>query len=266
VTYLDVPGARLHYKTVGTGPLLIMVGSPMDSGGFAPLASAMSADRTVVTYDPRGIGDSTRDDADGGITPELQADDVHRLIESLGGGPVDLFGSSGGATVGLALVTDHPDDIRTLVAHEPPVTNALPERDVERAHMQSFHDLYRTNGWAAAMAAFLSHIGIDPAGGGGGPAWEPTPEQLARMAAANEVFLGYVIRETTAFEPDYDALRAASTRIVIGVGATSTGQLAHRTGAAVAAILNVEPVVFPGGHVGFAAHPREFATTLAGLL
>jgi pimeloyl-ACP methyl ester carboxylesterase len=265
MTYLDVPGARLYYEASGSGPLLLMIGSPMDSTGFAPLASVMSADRTVVTYDPRGIGNSTRDD-DADITPELQADDVHRLIETLGGGPVDIFGSSGGATVGLALATAHPGDVRTLVAHEPPVTNALPEHDEERDHMQAIYDIYQTEGSMAAMGAFLAHIGIDPTGGGTGPAWEPTPEQMARMEATNKVFFGHLIRQTTAFEPDYEALRAAPTRIVVGVGATSAGQLAHRTGAAVATELGIEPIVFPGDHGGFAGQPQEFAKTLAAQL
>jgi hypothetical protein len=144
--------------------------------------------------------------------------------------------------------------VRTLVAHEPPVINALPERDEERGHMQSIYDTYRTDGSMAAMGMFLSHIGIDPTGGGEGPAWEPTPEQLTRMDATNKVFFGHLIRQTTAFEPDYEALRATATRIVIGVGAASAGQLAHRTGVA---------IVFPGDHGGFAGHPNEFATVLA---
>ena len=86
------------------------------------------------------------------------------------------------------------------------------------------------------------------------------------MEATNKVFFGHVIRQTTAFEPDYDALRAAPTRIVVGVGATSAGQLAHRTAAAVAMELGLEPVMFPGDHGGFAGHPKEFAESLAAQL
>src|SRR6266566_2616787 len=90
---LDVPGARLYYERHGTGPLLLLIGSPMDSTGFAGLAGAL-AGRTVVTYDPRGIGNSSREDTDQDVTPEQQADDVHRLLAVLGGGPADVFGSS----------------------------------------------------------------------------------------------------------------------------------------------------------------------------
>jgi pimeloyl-ACP methyl ester carboxylesterase len=96
MSFLDVPGARLYYETRGRGPLLFMIGSPMDSTGFAPLAEIMAATHSVVTYDPRGVGNSTREDAEEDITPELQADDVHRLIGALGGAPLNYLGSSGG--------------------------------------------------------------------------------------------------------------------------------------------------------------------------
>jgi len=118
---LDVPGARLYYERRGSGPLLLMIGSPMDSTGFAGLASAVASDYTVVTYDPRCIGHSSREDTSQDVTPDQQADDVHRLLSALGGGPAAVFGSSGGATVGLALVTAHSGQVHTLVAHEPPV-------------------------------------------------------------------------------------------------------------------------------------------------
>src|SRR5439155_18087377 len=94
---LDVPGARLYYERRGTGPLLLMIGSPMDSTGFAGLADALAGGYTVVTYDPRGIGNSSREDATGDVTPEQQADDVHRLLWVFDGEPAPIFGHRGGA-------------------------------------------------------------------------------------------------------------------------------------------------------------------------
>jgi pimeloyl-ACP methyl ester carboxylesterase len=137
---LDVPGARLYYERRGTGPLLLLIGSPMDSTGFAGLAGALAGRRTVVTYDPRGIGNSSREDTGQDVTPEQQADDVHRLLAVLGGGPADVFGSSGGAVAGLALVTAYPGQVRTLVAHEPPVIEVLPDRARLRAGVQDIYD------------------------------------------------------------------------------------------------------------------------------
>jgi pimeloyl-ACP methyl ester carboxylesterase len=133
---LDVPGARLYYERRGTGPPLLLIGSPMDSTGFAGFAGALAGRYTVVTYDPRGSGSSSRQDTGQGATPKQQAGDVHRLLATLGGQPTDVFGSSGGAVAGLAPVTAHPGQVRALVAHEPPLIELLPDRAQLRAEVQ----------------------------------------------------------------------------------------------------------------------------------
>src|SRR5207344_3649885 len=152
---LDVPGARLYYERRGAGPLLLLIGSPMDSTGFAGLASALASDYTVVTYDPRGIGNSSRQDTTVDVTPEQQADDVHRLLSVLGGEPAHVFGSSGGAVVGLALVTAHPGQVHTLVAHEPPVVELLPDSAQVRAEFEDIYATYRADGADQAMQKFF---------------------------------------------------------------------------------------------------------------
>jgi pimeloyl-ACP methyl ester carboxylesterase len=265
---LDVPGARLYYERRGDGPLLLLIGSPMDSTGFAGLAQVLAGRYTVVTYDPRGIGHSTREDTSSDITPEQQADDVHRLLSALGGGPADIFGSSGGAVVGLALVTAHPSQIRTLVVHEPPVIDLLPDRDQVRAQFQDVYDTYRADGPDQAMPKFMAHAGLgDPPGQeAGAPAWQPTPEQAATMRAAAETFLAHLLRPTTSYRPDLETLRSATPRVVVAVGATSQSQLAHRTALALADRLGTPAVEFPGDHGGFVSQPAPFAQTLYQLL
>jgi clorobiocin/coumermycin A biosynthesis protein CloN7/CouN7 len=261
---LDVPGARLYYERRGSGPLLLMIGSPMDSTGFAPLASALADDYTVVTYDPRGIGNSSREDASDDVTPTQQADDVHRLLPALGGGPADVFGSSGGAVVGLALVAAHPDQVRTLVAHEPPVVELLADAAQRRAEIDDVYETYQAEGAEKAMQKFMAHAGLGegPARGTDTPQWEPSPEQLARMRATTEHFLVHLLRPTTRYRPDIEALRAASTRIVVAGGATSKGQLANRTAVALADQLGTTVVDFPGDHGGFLALAEQFAREL----
>jgi pimeloyl-ACP methyl ester carboxylesterase len=261
---LDVPGARLYYERRGTGPLLLMIGSPMDSTGFAGLAAALAGDYTVVTYDPRGIGNSSRENTTEDVTPEQQADDVHRLLSALGGEPADVFGSSGGAVVGLALVTDHADQVRTLVAHEPPVVELLPDRARLRAEIEDIHDTWRADGAEKAMQKFMAHAGLGDAAGqeAGAPRWEPSPEQLARMRATTEQFLAHLLRPTTSYRPDIEALRAASTRVVVAGGATSKGQLANSTGVALAEQLGTTVVDFPGDHGGFLVFPEQFGRLL----
>ena len=264
---LDVPGARLYYERRGAGPLLLLIGSPMDSTGFAALADALADEYTVVTYDPRGIGDSSRDDT-GDVTPEQQAEDVHHLVSALVGGPADVFGSSGGAVVGLALVTTYPGQVRTLVAHEPPVIDLLPDSTQLRAEMQDIYDTYRTDGADKAMQKFLAHAGLMPAAGqqADAPHWQPSTQQIARMRASTDHFLAHLIRPTTDYRPDIAALRAAPVRIVVAAGATSKGQLPNRTAVALARQLGTPVAEFPGDHGGFLAAPEQFGRELARVL
>ena len=118
-----------------------------------------------MTYDPRGAERSTKDDPAVDATPRSHADDLHRIIEALGGGPVDLFASSGGAVNALALVATHPEDVRTLVAHEPPLARGPARPGVRPRGRPRDHDTYQRSGWGAGMAHFIavvSHRGPFP--------------------------------------------------------------------------------------------------------
>ena len=84
---LELPDVDLVYDVHGPvptedgRPLLFMIGQPMQADGFADLA-AQFPDRTVVTYDPRGLGrSSTRRDGRNDQTPQDQAADLHALAE-----------------------------------------------------------------------------------------------------------------------------------------------------------------------------------------
>src|SRR5262245_11638959 len=159
---LDVPGAVLHYDVrraeASTAPTLLMIGSPMDATGFTSLAERFK-DRTVVTYDPRGIGRSPRTDGAAESTPDLHADDLSRLISALGGGPIDIFASSGGAVNALALVARHPEPVRTLVAHEPPAAQVVPDREQALAAVMGIRRTYEREGMGPAMAKFIAIVG-----------------------------------------------------------------------------------------------------------
>jgi pimeloyl-ACP methyl ester carboxylesterase len=157
---LDAPGAVLTYdvrRTDSTAPVLLLIGSPMGAGGFGTLASHFP-DRTVVTYDPRGVERSTKADPASQSTPEQHADDLHRIITELGAGPVDLFASSGGAVNALALVARHPEDVRTLVAHEPPLAAILPDREGAMAVTRAIGETYQQRGFGAGMAHFIAVV------------------------------------------------------------------------------------------------------------
>jgi pimeloyl-ACP methyl ester carboxylesterase len=281
---LAVPGATLTYDIRSAdspgsspAPALFLIGSPMGAGGFVTLASHFT-DRTVVTYDPRGVERSVKDDPATESTPEQHADDLHRIITALGMGPVDLFASSGGAVNALALVAAHPEDVRTLVAHEPPLASILPDREGGLAASRAVRDAYQAGGFGAGMAQFIavvSHEGPFPADYGSQPAPDPAMFGLPTDDDGNRTdpLLFQNIMTSTHYEPDFGALRAAPTRIVLAAGVESSGQLAHRGGEAAAERLGSEAVPFPSDHGGFlggeygqAGDPDAFAAKLREVL
>jgi pimeloyl-ACP methyl ester carboxylesterase len=278
---LDAPGAVLHYDIRGndssTEPVLLMIGSPMDASGFTALAGHFT-DRTVVTYDPRGSARSKRTDGALETTPDEHADDLHRLISALGDDPVDVFASSGGAVNALALVAKHPEQVRTLVAHEPPASQELPDREAILAACEDIHDTYQRSGFGPAMAKFIalvSYSGPLPSDYAELPAPDPAMFGLPTEddGARNDPLVGQNIVTCNAYRQDFDALRAAATRIVLGVGAQSGEMIAGRGALAVAGRLGTSPVTFPGGHDGFmggefgsTGEPDGFAATLRTVL
>ena len=257
--------------------MLLMIGCPMGAGGFATLAGHFT-DRTVVTYDPRGVERSTKADPASPSTPEVHADDLHRLITDLDAGPVDLFASSGGAVNALALVAKHPEQVRTLVAHEPPLASILPDREYALAACRAVHDTYERSGFGAGMAQFIgavSHQGPFGPDYAGRPAPDPAMFGMPTEddGSRGDVLLGQYIVPCTHFEPDFEALRAASTRIVMAAGVESGGTMASRGAIAVAERLGTTAVTFPGDHGGFfggeygqAGEPDAFAAKLREVL
>ena len=277
---LEVPGAVMTYDVrrngASTEPPLMLIGEPMGAAGFGTL-SAYFTDRTVITYDPRGVERSQRTDGAGQSMREEHADDVHRVIETVGG-PVDLFASSGGAINALALVAQHPEDVRTLVAHEPPLVNLLPDRDAVGSASRAVHATYMRSGFGAGLAHFIamtSHKGPFPDDWSKQPAPDPAMFGLPTEddGSRDDPLLGQEPDSEPEHLPDFEALRAASTRVVIAAGAESEGELTHRAAAIVAQRLGTEPVIFPSGHAGFLGgeygqmgEPEAFAAKLREVL
>jgi pimeloyl-ACP methyl ester carboxylesterase len=273
---LELPGATLTYdvrapESESTEPVLLMIGSPMDASGFTALAGRFT-DRTVVTYDPRGVGRSPRADGVTAATPDEHADDLHRLIRELDAGPVGIFASSGGAVNGLALVTRHPEDVRTLVAHEPPLAKVLPDREDALAATRDIHETYERNGLGPAMAKFLAFVSVRGPTPPDFPEHAPDPAQFGLPTeddgARGHPLLGPHMLHVPGYEPDFDSLRGASTRIVVGAGAESEGTFPHRAALALAERLGTEAVIFPSHHGGFSEQgdPDAFGATLQRVL
>jgi pimeloyl-ACP methyl ester carboxylesterase len=280
---LHTPEVDLVYDVHGPLPTadgrppLMMVGQPMDATGFGTLRSLLP-DRTVITYDPRGIGRSKRKDGQVENTPEVQAFDIHAIIETLGVGQVDLFASSGGAVTALELVACYPNDVRVLVAHEPPIIPVLPDAEAAKRAQQGMRDAYLAKGTGAGMATFIAMT-----------SWqgEFTDEYFAQPApdpamyglpteddgTRDDPLLSDRSWAITDYRPDPAALAAAPTRVVIAVGEESANTFTGRTSVATAELLGQQPTVFPshhggfmGGEFGYPGQPEAFAQRLREVL
>lgn len=277
---VEAPGAVLTYDVrepaqPGDHRPLFVLGSPMGASGFEQLVPHL-ADRTVITYDPRVSERSTMEDG-APLSYEVHGEDLHRVVEATGLGPVDVFASSGGAVAVLPWLLAHPGDVGTVVAHEPPLTTLLEDGKVIEEVMADIAETYQRSGHGPAMAKFIQvvmHDGPFPADFPERPA--PDPAQFGLSAEddgrRDDSLLGRNLT-MAAYQPDGDALRASGVRIVPAVGATSGAGMPRRGGEALAALLGVDVVEFPGDHGGFMAHdmapandPAAFAVTLREVL
>ena len=280
---LETSEANLAYDVQGPLPTadgrppLFMIGQPMDASGFSTLASHFP-DRTVITYDPRGLGRSIRKDGRVDHSPTVQADDVHAVIGALAVGPVDMFASSGGAVTALALVAAYPNDVTTLVAHEPPLIPVLPDAEAAERALAGVRDAYQARGSGAGMATFIAMTSwrgefsdeyfASPA---------PDPAQFGMSTeddgSRDDPLLSDRSSSVSSYRPDVKTLAAAPTRIVIAVGEESMGTFTGRTAVALAELLGQQATVFPshhggfmGGEFGYPGQPEAFARKLRDVL
>jgi len=243
---------------------VVLVGAPMDARPFGPLADLLAGDYTVLTTDPRGINRSPVDDPGQDSTPEMRADDLSRLVAHVDAGPAVVLGSSGGAVSALALVQAHPELLRGVIAHEPPVLELLPDAAELHAGNEVVITRWLAGDYAGSWRAFLENANIRLPEGVFEAVFdgEPDAQALADTTYQNTRML----RPTTRFVPDVAVLRAAGARVMVGIGEASAGQVCDRTSRALASALGIEPTMFPGGHTGFAEDPAGFATRLRSVL
>jgi pimeloyl-ACP methyl ester carboxylesterase len=283
--YVNVPGGRLYYEVRGSGPILLVIGQPMTSAPLGPLADMLAEDHTVVTYDPHGLGASTIDDPFLDVTPEIEGDDLAYLIDAIGGETADVFATSGGAIAALAFAARHPAKAGTVIAHEPPVTELLPDAAHVRTAVDEIEDAYRAAGSGAAWGRFVSlviHDGVvteagvspaawPPAGDGGADGDDPDggetpPKPSEKQRADDELFFLRMLKPFTRYQPQIEALRWGGPRVVVAVGAASRNEIAPRSAEALAERLEIPPTMFPGDHGGFLPDPAAFARTIRQVL
>ncbi len=259
---LKVPGVQLFYERSGNGPLLILIpGARGDGESFRPLAHHLSAQYQVVTYDRRGFSRSYLDgpqDYDHRLATD--ADDVRRLIEHLTDQPAIVFGSSSGAIVALEVLTQYPERVQTVVAHEPPVVSLLPDAAKWWAFFDRIYDSSRKNGIPKAMHQFVSmvvgneeHQVIERA----------MTQQANEYTKANAAYwMEHELRQYPRIELDLTVLAAHARQILLVGGRDAQDKVSYQSSKALARQLGLNIVDLPGGHIGFVTSPAEFAAAL----
>ncbi|MEV5548315.1 alpha/beta hydrolase [Streptomyces sp. NPDC052309] len=254
---LAVPGAKIYFEVRGEGPFLLLIGGGnSDAAVFKRLAAVLAQNRRVVTYDPRGNSRSVLDGPPVDQRVEEHADDAYRLIGHLAGPdePVCVFGSCSGGLIALELTIRHPGRIRRVVAHEPPVLSVLPDAEQHLALLDDIRATYLREGMAPALVKLQALHGGRPA-----PA-------LPEVHDNTDFFLTHFVRPFTRFVPDLAALEEVADKVVWAGGHASRGDLVHRPTLVLADRLGRDVELFPGGHVGYARYPADFAERLVEVL
>jgi acetyltransferase/esterase len=259
MSILEVPGARLHYETHGSGPLMLMVpGAGGEAGVFNRVTEHLAAHYTVVTYDRRGLSRSHLDgpqDYDRRL--QTDADDARRLIEHLRDEPATVFGASSGGIVALEVLTRHPWVVGTLVPFEPPAVRLLPDGQQWVDFFFSVYDLYRRSGMEPALQRFREQAFPASDRRAMARAVDPANSEYVRANAA--YWFEHELRQYPAVDLELDVLKAYADRIVPMVGRASRGHLTYEVNVELGRKLGRDLIELPGGHIGFVTQPAEFA-------
>lgn len=265
MSVLEVPGARLYYESVGSGPpLLLIPGGNGTAHIFRPIAQLLAERFTVITYDRRGFARSELDGAqDYGRRLETDADDALELIKLVARAPATVFGPSSGAIVSLQVITQEPSLVDKLVAFEPPALKQLADGHRMLAFFDEVYDLYKRSGIAPAFELFNSRMFP-----------RETIEHFARLrdpsipgvSAAIEYWFEHELRQYCAVDLDISTLKANADRIAMGAGHGSRGYPVYESSATLAKKLGQPVAELPGAHTGYATRAAEFAPALLDLI
>ena len=270
---LEVAGASLYYTVRGAGPLLLILQGGLEMPTSHGIANDLSGSYTVATYDRRGLSRSTLDEMPEALRLEVHSEDAHRLLAELTSEPALVFGSSIGALIGLDMVARHPEQVRALIAHEPPAYDLLSDAEREQAERtyDEIQEAFRCEGVAAAMKmmAAVNRVDFDdrepdvqlPPLTGGAAA-----QASAQRATNLRFLLACDVPAVRHYRLDMAALKAAAYQIVPAAGRTSQEAWPHHAAVELAERLGTKPVEFPGGHTGYMLRPKAFAQRLREVL
>lgn len=261
-SFLDVPGARLYYEKLGTGPVLVLVsGANGEHSIWTPLRHLIKDHFTVITYDRRGFSQSILEgEQDYERRLETDADDLHRLIEHVSNTPAFVLGSSSGAIVTLALLERYADSVTMAIVHEPPLSKLLPDADKWIAFFNDVYDTYKQSGIPPAAEKFTSVVKNSVE--------VTTMKKMLSVPASEQAkqniiyWFEHELLQYSLYNLNIDAIKCSSDKMVLCVGEKSEGQFPSWPPQELAKTLNKPIFYIPGGHLGYVFEADDFASGL----
>ncbi|MCS2159047.1 alpha/beta hydrolase [Scandinavium sp. H11S7] len=250
--------ADIAYDVEGQGPLLLLVvGGNGDSRRFTALSAQLSDRYTVVRYDRRANFRSTGDTL-AELDMAQQGRDAAAVIRAMGTEQAFVFGNSAGANIALKLTQDHPQLVRGLVDHEPPITDFLPEPEATswRDFFNRVYNTYKADGGAEAMKLFgSSFVGLNLHANAPGD-----------QGSAFDRFLSHEFNAINRFVPDLAVLRNGAVPMVTARGRASGDAFYALTARELARKLPCPCIEVSGHHLSYATDPAQFANELHQIL
>jgi pimeloyl-ACP methyl ester carboxylesterase len=262
---LQLPGVELHFETIGSGPLLLLITGADGRGSvWKPLAQELSKKYTVAYYDRRGFSNSVitgAQDYYGRLSTD--AEDAAALIAHLSPGTgATVVGNSSGAIVALNLLLKHPSRVLKLVCHEPPAFGALPPQHqaMGEGMVNHIYDVYTKSGPIAAMEAFTGGLAVNTEGALMRSLMHPGHSHEIR--ANSQFWFQFELRQYPTSKVDVEGLVKLKDKFVPAAGVDTGNEVGIAPIAGIAQAMGKEILRLPGGHLGFMSDPKPWASTL----
>ncbi|MCQ9279889.1 alpha/beta fold hydrolase [Staphylococcus borealis] len=270
---LELQGAKLRYHKVGNGPVIIFIPGTNGTGDiFMPLAQQLKDKFTVVAVDRRGYGQSelTEPLPEEAINPDSRyrvkrdAQDIAELAKSLSDEPVYVFGSSSGSIVAMHVLKEHPDVVKKIAFHEPPINTFLPDATYWQDKNAEIIDIAINEGMPQAMKLFGETLQISKLD----QQYMSKPAQAENDADSKKRFdemLGwfkYEIRQYTESDISIDDFKKHKDIITLLNGTASKGSFPQEVNFFISEETGINIIDIPGGHLGYVQEPEGFANVL----
>jgi pimeloyl-ACP methyl ester carboxylesterase len=262
-----VNGVRLFYNLTGDGaPLALVHGSWGECVAWDQVLPSLAQRFRVLTYDRRGHSQSERPSTQG--SAEEDAADLAALIEHLGLGPTHVVSNSFGGIVALRLAARHPELVRSVAAHEPPLLGLLVD---DPDHGPAVGEVFRRVGAVVerleagdtegGCRLFMESVGVGPG------AWDQTPAEVRQAMVANAPTFLDETRDPEALTIDLTAVAAIACPVLLTRGDQSLPFYALIASRLAEVLPHAQLRVIAGaGHLPHRSHPAEYVAAITAFI